>query len=496
MSQADICLILEGTYPYVSGGVASWTHDLITRQSHLNFHILCILPKDASTELKYTLPSNVTGLSHIVLQDLPEGKNVRQSTLHQLFGQLEAPLTAITNGGGLDAFAEIHGILKSYGHLGAEALLNSRSAWEIITRMYQRDYDESSFLDYFWSWRALVGGLMSVLLADLPDAKVYHAMSTGYAGLMAARAKLETGRSVVLTEHGIYTNERLIEIASADWLEETASKALTIDETRRNLRDFWSDSFSSYARICYEAADEIVTLYTGNQRMQLADGADRKKLSIIPNGVDLTRFANITAQEHANPTIALIGRVVPIKDIKTFLRAISLLAEQMPDIRAMIIGGYEEDPEYYLECRQMLAYLGLEKIVTFTGQVDVREYLKVIDIVVLSSISEAMPLVVLEAGAAGIPVVATDAGACREILYGSPEESPNLGQGGIVTPLSNPMAIAEGCFALLTDFDRYQRMSAAIKARITQYYDKNKEYQAYRDLYAQAMQTNPAAHAA
>ncbi len=43
---ADVCLILEGTYPFVSGGVSSWTHDLIQKQSHLTFHVLALLPRD------------------------------------------------------------------------------------------------------------------------------------------------------------------------------------------------------------------------------------------------------------------------------------------------------------------------------------------------------------------------------------------------------------------------------------------------------------------
>ena len=42
-SEADICLILEGTYPYVAGGVSSWTHDLIRAQPDLSFHLLTLL---------------------------------------------------------------------------------------------------------------------------------------------------------------------------------------------------------------------------------------------------------------------------------------------------------------------------------------------------------------------------------------------------------------------------------------------------------------------
>src|SRR5690606_26568848 len=117
-----------------------------------------------------------------------------------------------------------------------------------------------------------------------PQAGCYHAMSTGYAGLMGARAGLETGKPVILTEHGIYTNERRIEISSAQWLEENASRALTVDFTSLHLRDLWATTFANYSRICYQACREIITLFAGNQQAQLADGADKEKLRIIPNG--------------------------------------------------------------------------------------------------------------------------------------------------------------------------------------------------------------------
>lgn len=106
--------------------------------------------------------------------------------------------------------------------------------------------DDSSFLDYFWSWRALLGGLYSVLLADLPEASVYHAVSTGYAGLFAARAALETGRPVLLTEHGIYTNERRIEIGMADWLHGQQS-GFQVDRQGATLKDLWIDTFIGYS---------------------------------------------------------------------------------------------------------------------------------------------------------------------------------------------------------------------------------------------------------
>jgi glycosyltransferase involved in cell wall biosynthesis len=329
-----------------------------------------------------------------------------------------------------------------------------------------------------------MGGFYSLITAELPKARCYHAMSTGYAGLMAARAKIETGRPVILTEHGIYTNERRIEISSADWLEETASKAMTIDQTRLNLRDLWNQTFANYSRICYQASDQIITLYTGNQQAQLADGAEAAKMRIIPNGIDIEHYGRITKKPHARPTIAMIGRVVPIKDVKSFLRAVNILNQTVPELRVFIIGPTDEDPDYAAECEHLVEYFALQKVVQFTGRVSIEDYLPEIDVLVFSSISEAQPLSILEAGACGIPTVATDVGACREMLLGKPDESPAFGAGGTVVPLSSPKALAEAVFQLLSNRTLYNDYSRAIRQRVSTYYSMRDQHAAYRALYA------------
>ena len=70
---ADVCLILEGTYPYVTGGVSTWTHDLITAQKDLSFHLVTLLPIGASMKTRYALPKNIVSHRTIFVQQLPEG---------------------------------------------------------------------------------------------------------------------------------------------------------------------------------------------------------------------------------------------------------------------------------------------------------------------------------------------------------------------------------------------------------------------------------------
>ncbi len=486
--KADICLILEGTYPYVTGGVSGWAHGLITEQSHLSFHLCAIVPRDAELELKYTLPANVIGLTTIRLNDLPKGAVVGGPLAHRVHHALREPLAKLTNETPMELsdLKRVMDVLSgTRAAIGTELLLDHEKAWEQLISLYEASFPDHSFLDYFWSYRAIVGGLYSVLLAPLPQADVYHALSTGYAGLMAARAKVETGKPALVTEHGIYTNERRIEVTAADWLEATSSKALTIDKPRRDLRDMWIDSINNFSRVCYDACDNIITLFAGNQRPQLEDGAPIEKMMVIPNGVDIGRYGKLAHRRQATPTIALIGRVVPIKDVKTFIRAVSLLRQTLPDLNAYIIGPTDEDREYYAECVTLCEMLGLERTITFTGQARVEEYLPLIDVMVLTSISEAQPLVMLEAGAAGIPIVATDVGACRELVEGASEEDTALGIGGIITPLASPASTADAIFTLLSDPALYDAASAAIGTRMRTYYNETIQQQAYRNLYAQ-----------
>jgi glycosyltransferase involved in cell wall biosynthesis len=181
--------------------------------------------------------------------------------------------------------------------------------------------------------------------------------------------------------------------------------------------------------------------------------------------------------------VALVGRVVPIKDIRTYLQAIQILRPAFPGLTALVLGPTEEQPDYYETCKAMVTSLGLSRTVQFTGQVDVTRHFPRIHVNVLTSLSESQPLSVLEAGAAGIPTVATNVGACREILFGRRDEEPALGDGGILTDVSSPEQTAAAIGALLRDRDRRRRLGLAMQERVKRYYDLKLVDDAYATIY-------------
>ncbi|MEQ1716060.1 MAG: GT4 family glycosyltransferase PelF [Hyphomicrobium sp.] len=482
---ADVCLIVEGCYPYVPGGVSAWIDWLMRSQPQTTFSVVSLWPKPMGLKSRYTAPANLVGFEHLYLQQFGSAPK-RFSGIGSHVPQLSEALTELMTKGGQASLAatmaELHEV-RAKSSLAA--LFNSPAAWRIVQDMYRREMPNGSFLDYFWAWRALLSGLLAVLEHPLPKAGVYHTISTGYAGLLAARARLETGRPTVLTEHGIYTNERRIELLMADWVADTIDKGHALDDPRFDLRDMWVRAFEAYARTCYETSTHVVTLYGDNQGPQRNLGAQDSQLSVIANGIDVKRFAHLkAAPDTARPTMALIGRVVPIKDVKTFIEAARHLSLRIPDLRALVVGPTEEDPVYFEECRALVETHGLAKTVEFTGPVNILDYLEKIHVMVLTSLSESQPLVVLEAGAAGIPFIATDVGSCREIIEGRTQEHPHLGRGGTITHLAAADEIADAAEALLRDHALRRRAGDALKARVSKYYTSEQAAGAYNVLYS------------
>ena len=434
---------------------------------------------------RYRRPENLKTFEILNIAD-PKILATRPTRSKLLDADALASCTAeLLVGGRAAQLAEVLRHLKAIGpHATLSDLLNSRAAWTIVRRMYEVLVPKSSFLQFFWTWRCLVGGLYAVALAHLPNARCYHAISTGYAGLLAARAAIETGRPSLVTEHGIYTNERRIELMMARWIVDTVDKGFCITDNRLDIREIWIEAFNAYARCAYDACDHIITLFGDNQAMQRDLGAVPGKQIMIPNGIELAPFADI-AKHYPNtrPTIALIGRVVPIKDVKTFIAAVEQARRRIPSLRALVLGGTDEDPDYFVECQEMVADFGLSDVIEFTGNVRILAYLSQIDVIVLTSLSEAQPLVILEAGAAGIPCVTTNVGCCKELLEGRASEVPHLGRGGYVTDIAAPDQLAQAIGTLLESADERELMGKNLRERVTRHYTSASASQAYRDLY-------------
>lgn len=479
----DVCLIAEGSYPHVSGGVSSWADWMMRTQQARSFSVVAVVAGDGPRPPRFTFPDN---LRHICELDLQGFRNSNVQSARrvdmQLAAELASPLIALIRGGGLREFAVLNEIVNRRDRgLTLRDLAESRFAFDVVRQIYDEIIPHASFLQFYWAYRALFGGLFAVLKFELPPAGIYHSISTGYAGLLAAKATLTERRPAIVTEHGIYTNERRIEILMADWISDSIKKGFALEDERKDLRDVWINVFESYARIAYQASTAITTLYKDNQEQQTALGAEASKLRVIANGIDVGKFGALTGGlPDGRPTVALIGRVVPIKDVKTFIASVAIMKTRVPMLRALVLGPNEEDSAYFDDCVAFVKEMNLSDTLSFTGNVKVTDYFPQIHVVVLSSLSEAQPLVLLEAGAAGIPCVATNVGACREIIEGTyPGDKP----GGFVTDLVSPDQLAEAACRLLASPALRERFGQSLRERVLKHYSSDLSRDRYGALY-------------
>ena len=134
----------------------------------------------------------------------------------------------------------------------------------------------------------------------------------------------------------------------------------------------------------------------------------------------------------------MVGRLVPIKDAPTFLRAARLVAGEREDARFALVGDGEERPALESLCRE----LGLDGKVTFFGwKRDLAAVYGDLDVVVNASRNEGTPVALIEALAAARPVVATRVGGTPDLL-GEDER-------GRLVPPGEPEALARAVLETL-----------------------------------------------
>ncbi len=495
-TQVDVMLLLEGTFPYVSGGVSSWVNQIIRSFPELAFGAVFIGSRaEEYGGFKYQLPPNLKHLQ-----------------VHYLHGEQSIPPVAPCKGdpAGFEILRRLHGwfanphpdglpaelkqasfYLNASGGVDYSQFLYAERSWDYICTLYQERCSDPSFVDYFWTVRNMHAPIwqLAAIAGSLIPARAYHTVSTGYAGFLGGLLHHHTGRPLLLSEHGIYTKERRIDIFNNEWIQDNRN-ALQRDPTEISyFRDLWIRFFETLGRFCYDASGRIVSLYEGVRQRQICDGAQPEKISVVPNGIDVARFAPLRSTRPVEPPmiIALLGRVVPIKDVKTYIRAIRVLVRHIPDLEGWVVGPDGEDPVYAAECRALAQSLEIGDRVRFTGFMNPVDLFPQVGLLVLSSISEGLPLVALEGFAAGVPLVSTDVGSCRQLVEGVGEEDQALGTAGAIVPINNPQALAMACRGLLQDRAVWEQASQSAIKRVETLYTQQQMFARYRELYQEAL---------
>ncbi|MGQ0617755.1 MAG: glycosyltransferase, partial [Acidimicrobiia bacterium] len=194
----------------------------------------------------------------------------------------------------------------------------------------------------------------------------------------------------------------------------------------------------------------------------LPSGRRRPSVTVVPNvasdeALRLGPVAPATA-----PHLVLLGRVHPQKGIDVLIRAMAILADRYPGLRATVAG--DADPGRPEEGARLLALadsLGMGGRVELVGFVDRPEdVLAGARVYVQPSRHEALPLAILEAMAMGLPVVAADVGGVAELV--------RHGVNGLLVPPEDPAALAAAIDRVLTEPGLAGRLGAAARATATE----------------------------
>lgn len=172
-------------------------------------------------------------------------------------------------------------------------------------------------------------------------------------------------------------------------------------------------------------------------------------------------------------TLCAIGRLSPEKGFDVLLSALANLTPQYPDLRLVLFGEGGQRP--VLE--QQIQRLGLQRRVRLPGYcATVRSYLPLCRALVLSSLTEGLPIVVLEAMQAKVPIIASAVGGVPEVLA--------QGQAGLLVPAGDVAALTAAIDQLLTEPDAATTRVAEAWRRVCEHYSSGAMARKYQTVYA------------
>ena len=290
-----------------------------------------------------------------------------------------------------------------------------------------------------FSFFFLMRSLYRAFRRTAPD--VVHCHNATAAIFAALPARLAGAKTVIVTRHGLvsppYQLRRELKFAIAsrwcDWIVGVC------EGTRTNL-----------LAAPFAARDKIIHIYNG------ACPADDRAVPRAKNGF----------------TLLYVGRLAPLKDHATLLRAVALTRLHHPEVQLWIVG----DGPAEFRLRSLTDELGLNECVTFFGeQADVSPFMLAADLFVSSSVTEGLPISLLEAMSVGLPALVTDVGGMGEIA--------RLSGAVTLVPSSDPsrMAVAiSETIGLRQDLPKIGRLASNC---YQQYFRPERMLDEYMSLY-------------
>ena len=500
----DVVMVTECGYPYVKGGVGGVVHQTLKGLPEQTFGVIHLAWDRKTTDTtRYEIPRNVKWIENIYLspeESAPIGRQVnvkapwrrservRNATMASLFFDW---IDDAING-------EYESLIDAYWRYMNPAT-RSADLWQIArSREFLVEFESRlaklglPLTTTFWLMENFLSISRNLCGRIYPAGRVYHSQTQLYAGLVAALGAMQHGREMILTEHALNIRD------SIHYIRTTGPQNKFHEDPCKSA---WISWFRGLGRFVYGQATVATYQYQRNVDEAISLGLQNAKVEMISNGIVPEDFAAARKQRDEVNThrsfdpveghlwrLAYVGRMIPAKGIMDLIEAAGILTSEGKVRFALeFIGPDEGADEFLTECKKRITALGLNETAHFMGTADLTHAFGGVDIMILPSHAEALPIVLLEAMASSVPVVATDVGSITQVIHdpvvcrgGSDDR---IGQAGLIVPPMNPVALANAITRLAMDRELYETCCKNGPLRVTQNHRADNIMRQYLSLY-------------
>ncbi|HWI72475.1 MAG TPA: DUF3492 domain-containing protein [Baekduia sp.] len=462
-----ILLTTEGTYPYIMGGVTSWCDRLVNSLTEFDWQVMPIVaPQGRPPTL--ALPPHATEIGPVEVwsEELPKvargGRGDRRSGV-------ELPSMLVRNllgwEGSTDAVAAAcvwcrrhpgsvrrsfrlargwASFLEGLGAVLAERIPEAGTPPEL-------DLVEAATLYQTLYWVARTAAVPT------PPTDALHVTAAGWAAIPAVVHKALHQTPMVLTEHGVYVREAYLAAARNG---DSPGSRFAATRLARGL-----------ARTAYATADVVSPVTDANAFWELGLGIDPNKILVLYNGL---QPPSEPTPPPRTQTVVSVGRLDPLKDAHTMLRVAAQTTAHLRGARFLHYGPVPRGEEIYSRsCLALHARLGLGDRFRFMGPTaDPTGVVRASDVVLMTSISEGLPIAILEAMGQARPVVSTGVGGVPEVVRGC----------GLVCAPGDDHALATAVVLLLRNPDLAWRLGRRGHRRLGRLFNETACVNGYREL--------------
>ncbi|TCO60543.1 GT4 family glycosyltransferase PelF [Actinocrispum wychmicini] len=454
-----IVLVSEGAYPYHPGGVSLWCDQLVHGMPDYRF-TAAALTVDGLETGTWPVPDNLNEVVNIPLWGREPRRRSRRgrrfTDVHEALLRSFIPYTEDSP----DALLVALRRMFDEGCVGT-ALVSNKGVSRLV-EIATEAYGDSFTLHDAVTAADLIEHMLRPLDHPPIEADVHHLAMNGLSALIGLTAKWAYGTPMLMSEHGVYLRERYL--------------GMVDESTTHPVRLMLLSFHRALAGAAYRACDLLAPHSSYNRRWQLRNGADEARMRTMYNGIDPADFPEARG-EPDHPTIVFVGRIDPLKDLHTLIRAFQIVRREVPNARLRMFGPVTLVNEgYYASCLALLNELGLTDAAAFEGRVPSQvDAYHAGHLVALTSVSEGFPFTVVESMSTGRPQVCTNVGGVAEAV----------GDGGFVVPPRDHDAVARACVKLLTDAGLRRSMGQAARQRVLENFTLQRWNDGYRAIYTE-----------